>query len=105
MTRGNNILALYSKAAGEKLPLLNDVYKSAAATNTGINALAALLLKHERNYADTLESVDMYTRLRSVGLTAKELAVVGVTLANGVNPLTGEQVIKRETVPEIPVRH
>jgi len=98
----NKILAFYSKAAGEKLSLLNDVYKSEAATNTGNKALAALLLKYERIYADTLESVDVYTKQCSVGVTAKELAVMGATLANnGVNPLTGEQVIKRENVPEI----
>jgi glutaminase len=98
----NKILAFYSKAAGEKLSLLNDVYKSEAATNTGNKALAALLLKYERIYADTLESVDVYTKQCSVGVTAKDLAVMGATLANnGVNPLTGEQVIKRENVPEI----
>jgi glutaminase len=98
----NKILAFYSKAAGEKLTILNDVYKSEAATNTGNKALAALLLKYERIYADTLESVDVYTKQCSVGVTAKQLAVMGATLANfGANPITGEQVIKRENVPEI----
>ena len=98
----NKILAFYSKAAGEKLPLLEDVYKSEAATNTGNRALAALLLKYERIYADTLESVDLYTKQCSVGVTAKQLAVMGATLANnGANPITGERVVKRENVPEI----
>jgi len=98
----NKILNFYSKAAGEKLQILNDVYKSEAATNTGNKALAALLLKYERIYADPVESVDVYTKQCSVGVTAKELAVMGATLANnGTNPLTGEQVIKRENVPEI----
>ncbi len=98
----NKILAFYSKAAGEKLSILNDVYKSEAATNTGNKALAALLLKYERIYADTLESVDVYTKQCSVGVTAKQLAMMGATLANfGANPITGEQVIKRENVPEI----
>jgi glutaminase len=37
-----------------------------------------------------------------VGVTAKELAVMGATLANnGVNPITHEQVIKAQNVPEI----
>lgn len=98
----NKILAFYGKAAGEKLTILNDVYKSEAATNTGNKALAALLLKYERIYADTLESVDVYTKQCSVGVTAKQLATMGATLANfGANPVTGEQVIKRENVPEI----
>jgi glutaminase len=96
------ILDFYSKAAGEKLSLLEDVYKSEAATNTGNRALAALLLKYERIYADPLQSVDVYTKQCSVGVTAKELAVMGATLANnGRNPLTHEQVIKAENVPEI----
>jgi glutaminase len=96
------ILDFYSKAAGEKLSLLQDVYKSEAATNTGNRALAALLLKYERIYADPLQSVDIYTKQCSVGVTAKELAVMGATLANnGRNPLTREQVIKAENVPEI----
>jgi len=98
----NKILDFYSKAAGSKLTLIDEVYKSEAATNTGNKALAALLLKYERIYADTLESVDVYTKQCSVGVTAKQLAVMGATLANfGMNPLTGQQVIKRENVPEI----
>lgn len=98
----NKILDFYSKAAGEKLTLINEVYKSEAATNTGNKALAALLLKYERIYADPLESVDVYTKQCSIGVTAKQLAMMGATLANfGANPVTGQQVIKRENVPEI----
>lgn len=98
----DKILDFYSKAAGEKLSLLEDVYKSEAATNTGNKALAALLLKYERIYADPNESVDVYTKQCSVGVTAKQLAMMGATLANfGRNPMTGEQVIKPENVPEI----
>jgi glutaminase len=96
------ILDFYSKAAGEKLSLLQDVYKSEAETNTGNKALAALLLKYERIYADPLESVDVYTKQCSVGVTAKQLAIMGATLANnGMNPITHEQVIKPENIPEI----
>lgn len=96
------ILDYYSKVAGEKLSLLQDIYKSEAATNTGNKALAALLLKYERIYADPVESVDVYTKQCSVGVTAKQLAIMGATLANnGVNPITHEQAIKRENVPEI----
>src|SRR4030095_9494533 len=54
----NKILDFYSKAAGEKLSLIDEVYRSEAATNDGNKALAMLLKKYERIYADTLESVD-----------------------------------------------
>ncbi|HEY6307172.1 MAG TPA: glutaminase A [Candidatus Angelobacter sp.] len=98
----DKILAFYSKAAGEKLTVIEKVYASEAATNTGNKALAALLLKYERIYSDPLEAVDNYTKQCSVGVTAKQLAVMGATLANfGVNPVTGEQVVKRENIPEI----
>jgi len=98
----NKILAFYSKAAGEKLTLINEVYKSEAATNTGNKALSYLLAKYDRIYADPFESVDIYTKQCSVGVNASQLARMGATLANnGVNPATGEQVIKREDIPHI----
>lgn len=96
------ILEFYSKAAGEKLQLIDEVYKSEAATNTGNKALSYLLAKYERIYADPFESVDVYTKQCSVGVNAVQLARMGATLANGgVNPSTGEQVIKPEDVPHI----
>ena len=96
------LLAFYSKAAGTQLSLLEDIYQSEAATNTGNKAISMLLAKYDRIYADPFESVDVYTKACSVGVTANQLAVMGATLANnGKNPLTGEQVIKRENVPHI----
>jgi glutaminase len=96
------ILAFYGKAAGEKLTLIDDVYKSEAATNQGNRALAALLLKYQRIYSDPVEAVDIYTKACSVGVNVKQLAQMGGTLANnGVNPITGERVIKAENIPHI----
>lgn len=96
----NRILAFYSAAAGEKLTVLDDVYKSEAATNQGNRALAALLVKYHRIYADPVESVDVYTKECSVGVNARQLAMMGATIANnGVNPATGQRVIKAENVP------
>src|ERR1700751_239225 len=98
----NKILDFYSRVAGEKLQLIDEVYKSEAATNTGNKALSYLLAKYDRIYADPFESVDVYTKECSVGVNAVQLARMGATLANnGKNPATGEQVIKPEDVPEI----
>ena len=98
----NKILDYYSRAAGEKLSLIDEVYKSEAATNTGNKALSMLLAKYDRIYADPFESVDVYTKQCSVGVNAAQLARMGATLANnGKNPATGEQVIKAENVPHI----
>lgn len=72
------------------------------ATNTGNKALSMLLAKYDRIYADPFLSVDVYTRQCSVGVNALQLARMGATLANnGINPATGEHVIKAEDVPHI----
>ena len=98
----NKILNFYSRAAGEKLTLIDEVYKSEAATNAGNKALSMLLAKFDRIYADPFESVDIYTKQCSVGVNVIQLARMGATLANnGRNPVTGEQVIKPESVPYI----
>ncbi len=101
-SKWNKILNFYSSAAGEKLLLIDEVYKSEAATNTGNKALSMLLAKYDRIYADPFESVDVYTKQCSVGVNVEQLARMGATLANnGKNPKTGEQVIKAEYVPYI----
>ena len=100
--RWNKILAFYSQAAGEKLSLIDEVYKSEAATNQGNRALAALLLKYERIYSDPMQAVDVYTKECSVGVNAVQLARMGAMLANdGINPATGERVVPSEDIPEI----
>jgi glutaminase len=98
----NKILAFYSKVAGEKLSLIDEVYKSEAATNAGNKALSMLLAKYERIYADPFQSVDIYTKQCSVGVNVIQLARMGATLANnGKNPASGEQLIKADNVPYI----
>jgi glutaminase len=98
----NKILDFYSRVAGEKLKLIDEVYKSEAATNTGNKALSMLLAKYDRIYADPFESVDVYTKQCSVGVNVGQLARMGATLANnGRNPATGEQVIKPQNIPHI----
>jgi glutaminase len=96
------ILGFYGRVAGEKLALIDEVYKSEAATNTGNKALSYLLAKYDRIYSDPFQAVDIYTKECSVGVTALQLAKMGATLANnGRNPATGEQVIKAANVPEV----
>jgi glutaminase len=88
--------------AGERLSLMPDIYASEAATNQGNRAIAALLAKYERIYADPAESVDVYTRQCSIGVSAKQLAVMGATLANGgVNPVTRQRVLDARHVPKL----
>jgi glutaminase len=83
-----------SRFAGRKLALDAEVYESEAATNFRNRGIAKLLEGYGRLYFDALEATDVYTRQCSLNVTARDLAVMGATLADGgVNPLTEERVI------------
>ncbi|WP_295391665.1 glutaminase A [uncultured Thiodictyon sp.] len=83
-----------SRFAGRTLTLDEAVYQSEAAANQRNTGIAKLLQRYDRIYSDPVEATDIYTRQCSLRVTARDLAVMSATLANGgVNPLTGEQVI------------
>jgi len=98
----NKILNYYSDFAGRKLTVLEDVYKSEAETNQRNQALAMLMYAYGHIKGDALQATDIYTRQCSVGVNAKDLAIMAATLANGgKNPVTAKQLVKSENVPEI----
>ena len=67
---------------------------SEAATNLRNRGIARLLEGYGRMYFDALEATDVYTKQCSLRVSAKDLAVMAATLADGgVNPLTGKRVI------------
>jgi glutaminase len=83
-----------SRFAGRPLELDDEVYRSEAATNFRNRGIAKLLEGYGRMYFDALEATDIYTKQCSLGVTVKDLAVMGATLADGgVNPVTGARVI------------
>ncbi|MBM5571620.1 MULTISPECIES: glutaminase A [Deefgea] len=83
-----------SRFAGRQLEVDEEVYTSEAATNLRNRGIAKLLEGYDRMYWDALEATDIYTRQCSLNVTAKDLAVMGATLAGGgVNPITHERVI------------
>jgi glutaminase len=86
-----------SRFAGRELALDEEVYASASATNARNQSIARLLEDRGRIYRDPAEAVDLYTRQCSLRVSARDLAVMGATLADGgVNPLTGAGVIAAE---------
>lgn len=88
------IRAGLSAFAGRDLPLNEEVYRSEDAGNERNLALAHLLKHHGRLEADPRDVVDVYTRQCSLEVTARDLAVMGATLAGGgVNPVTGRRVV------------
>jgi glutaminase len=88
--------------AGSELPLLEEVYDSEYETAWGNRAIANLLFNYGRLYCEPEEALRVYTKQCSVGINAKDLAIMGATLANeGVNPITSKEVLAAEHVPEL----
>lgn len=83
-----------SRFAGRTLSLNDEVYASASETNFRNRSIARLLQSFGRIYCDPKMATDLYTRQCSLNVSARDLAVMGATLADGgVNPLTGERVV------------
>jgi glutaminase len=83
-----------SRFAGRKLPLNDEVYASASETNFRNQSLARMLQSYGRIYMSPAEAVELYTKQCSLNVSAKDLAVMGATLADGgVNPITKERVV------------
>ena len=100
--RWKKILDGYSAFAGEPLSLIDEVHVSEAETNHRNRAIANLLYAYGRLYCDPMEAVDVYTKQCSVGVTARQLAMMGAMLANGgVNPKTGKRVLNADHVDEV----
>jgi glutaminase len=100
--RWAKILATYNAFADGKLTFEDGVYKSEAATNFRNRAFACTLYNNGRLKEEPIEVTDVYTKACSVGVTAKQLAIMGATLANGgVNPTTGKRVLDAKYVPKV----
>lgn len=83
-----------SKFAGRDLEVDEDVFASESKENERNLGLAHLLQGHDRLSVDPAEVVDTYTRQCALLVDARDLAVMGATLAGGgVNPVTGVQVV------------
>ncbi len=83
-----------SRFAGRTLSINEEVYASATETNFRNQAIARLLQNFQRIYIDPAEATDLYTKQCSLNVSARDLAVMGATLADGgVNPLTKERVV------------
>jgi glutaminase len=100
--RWSKVLQNISDFAGRPLTVLEKVYDSEYTTAFGNRGIANLLYNWGRLYSEPEEALRVYTRQCSIGVSAKDLGVMGATLANGgVNPLTGKRVMPAGHVPEL----
>jgi glutaminase len=94
MSKMTRILDAYSRYAGRQLDIDEPVYRSESATGHRNRAIGWML----RNFAiladDPTPTLETYFRQCSMRVTCRDLAVIGVTLANGgVNPVTRVRAI------------
>jgi glutaminase len=87
-----------SRFAGRELALDEEVFESASQTNHRNREIARVLAGFDRIEGGTDDAVDLYTRQSCLRVTARDLAVMGATLADGgANPVTRERVVGGET--------
>jgi glutaminase len=88
------ILEGLSAFAGRPLAVNDAVYASASETNFRNQSIARLLRSFDSIYFDPAETTDLYTRQCALNVSARDLAVMGATLADGgVNPVTRLRVV------------
>ena len=87
-----------SQFAGRTLEINGAVFASASNGNSRNQAIGQLLHSYGQIAIDPADAVDLYTRQCSLNVSARDLAVMGATLADGgVNPLTRTRVIDAES--------
>jgi glutaminase len=90
----HHISVALSRFAGRPLQVDEEVYESEITTNFRNRGIAHLLNGYGRIYADPEMATDVYTKQCALQVTARDLAIMGATLADGgVNPMTGERAV------------
>jgi glutaminase len=96
------ILDTYNGFAARNLSVLDDVYKSEAATNQRNRAIAMLMYAYGLIHDKPDQATDIYTRQCAVGVNARDLAIMAATLANGgVNPITHRRMLDAKHIPGV----
>ncbi len=89
-----HVRAAMSRFAGRDLDVDESVFASERLTGDRNRAIAYLLHNYGIIKGDVDDVLDVYFRQCSILVTARDLAMMSATLANGgINPMTGERVI------------
>ncbi len=96
------ILDFYERLAGRRLELDEKIFRAEGKAGSRNRALGWLLRWAEVIDEDPDDALDAYTRQCSVLVTAKDLAIMGATLANrGIQPVTGERLMSENVAERV----
>ena len=94
--------ALMARYAGRPLELDESVYLSEKATGHRNRAIAWMMLNSGMIRRDPEDVLDVYFRQCSLLVDARDLALMGATIANdGVNPRTRVRALGKQYVPDV----
>lgn len=94
--RFDNVLNFFNELSNAKLAYDQKIYLSESSTNMRNRAIIAALQKYGMVGKRAEEALDRYTKACSIMVTAKQLAMMGATLANnGINPITKKRILSR----------
>ena len=95
MRRSGRILSGLSRFAARDLTVDEEIYESASAANHHNRELTRLLFDRDRLFCEPDAALDLDTRQSCLAVTARDLALMGVTLADGgVSPVTRDRVVR-----------
>ena len=96
------IIDIFRRFTGRELALDEAVYRSENLTGNRNRAIAYLELNFGMIEGNVEEHLDLYFRQCSLLVSARDLALIGATLANGgVNPVTRQRAISAENVRSV----
>jgi glutaminase len=96
------LLGNFGAFAGRELVLDESLYRSASAATPQIEEAVRRLAEQGRLQDDASATADLYLRQGAVTLTARDLAIMAATLANGgTNPVNGRPVVKSDVSKEL----
>jgi glutaminase len=96
------ILGKFAAYTGRTLEIDESIYASEKITGHRNRAIAHLLRNYEILDGDPEQPLDAYFRQCSILVSARDLALMGASLANdGVNPITGVRALESRKVPRV----